>query len=128
MGSGRGGNYGNTKNAVKFMDNLMEAIKTYPLSPSNFFGIKSIGRVRQILSNNPVETMWDFVAKLSKGIVEVSSLKGNDSGFQIVFPDHYRLVFREKSSSDGSPSVEIFPLSKDCIIPRQKIHFTLDDD
>ena len=126
MGAGRGGNFGLTKNAVKFMDNLAETIKTYPLSPKNFFGIQSGHAVRQILSKNPLETMWDFVARLSKGVVEINSLRGNQHGFQIVFPDHYRLVFREKSSSDGSPSVEIFPLNKDCVIPRQKIHFTFD--
>lgn len=93
------------------------------MSPSKYFGIKSGNKIRQILSENPLETMWDFVSRLAEGVVEISSLPGNQAGLQIVFPDHYRLVFREKSSSDGSPAVEIFPLSKDCVIPYQKIHF-----
>ena len=123
MGAGRGKDFGATKNVVKFMDNLLELAEYYPMSPSKYFGIKSGNKVRQILSENPLETMWDFVGRLAKGIVEISSLPGNEAGLQIVFPDHYRIVFHEKSSSDGTPAVTIFPLSKDCVIPYQKIHF-----
>ncbi|MBR6712172.1 MAG: hypothetical protein IKI76_04165 [Selenomonadaceae bacterium] len=94
MGAGKGGNYGATKNIVKFMDNLLELAEYYPMSQSKYFGIKSGNKVLQILSENPLETMWDFVGRLAKGIVEISSLPGNEVGLQIVFPDHYRVVFR----------------------------------
>ena len=107
MGAGGGGNYGATKNVVKFMDNLLKVAEYYPMSPSKYFGLKSGNKVRQILSENPLETMWDFVGRLSEGIVEIHSLPGNQAGLQIVFPDRYRVVFREKSSSDGTPAVEI---------------------
>ncbi|MBR1729371.1 MAG: hypothetical protein IJ728_14460 [Selenomonadaceae bacterium] len=140
MGAGQGSNFGNT--VSKFIDNIADLLEKYgPLSPDGFFGKRSNDTVRHIISNNPLETMRDFVNTAIKN----ASIKPLSNGKGIIanFADKFMMVCREKSSSDGSPAVEIWTNirtknSKSTVeieisgqmfkIRYQKIHFISEDN
>lgn len=65
MGAGRGGDYGNIKNKVgKFVDNFLELIEEYQISKGGWFGSYSQSTVRHIMSDDPMETMIDFMSRI----------------------------------------------------------------
>lgn len=104
MGAGKGENFG--KKISKFVDNLPSLIADYVLNGIGFFGEKANDTVRHIFSDNPLDTMKDFVEKATKG-AEIKEL-ANGKGFIAKFSDGFQIVYREKSSSDGSPVLEIW--------------------
>ena len=108
MGAGRGGNFGNTKNKTfDFANNLAKTMEKYVLNESGFFGEKVNDTVRHIISEHPLVTITEGAT-----VIEMK----NGKGWIANLPNGFRITYREKSSSDGSPAVEI-----------QKIHFILDD-
>ncbi|MBQ6976733.1 MAG: hypothetical protein IJQ16_09315 [Selenomonadaceae bacterium] len=141
MGAGRGGNFGNTKNKTfDFANNLAKTMEKYVLNESGFFGEKVNDTVRHIISEHPLVTMWDFVKKITEGATVIEMKNGK--GWIANLPNGFRITYREKSSSDGSPAVEIWTSTKtrnasstvefkigDNIVKirYQKIHFILDD-
>ncbi len=84
MGAGKGKDYGNTKNKVsKFAENLANLIEDYVLDGLGFFGEKA--------------TEGAEIKELSNG-----------KGYIAKFSDGFQIIYREKSSSDGSPALEIW--------------------
>lgn len=107
MGAGKGKDYGNTKNKVsKFAENLANLIEDYVLDGLGFFGEKANDTVRRISSSDPLATMQDFVKKATEG-AEIKELS-NGKGYIAKFSDGFQIIYREKSSSDGSPALEIW--------------------
>ena len=104
MGAGRGEDFGN--NVSKFADNFKSLIVDYVLNEVGFFGEKANDTVRHIFGQNPLETMKDFVEKATKG-AEIKAL-ANGKGYIAKFSDGFQIIYREKSSSDGSPALEIW--------------------
>lgn len=108
MGAGRGGNFGNSDDGVsRFADNLADIIEEYVLSPLGYFGEKTKNNnIRHIISDNPLETMKDFVNRAIPG----ASIKPlpNGKGWHAKFSDGFEIIYREISSSDGTPALEIW--------------------
>ena len=111
MGAGRGKDFGNTKDKIgKFADNLGNLIKDYFLDGMGFFGERANDTVRRIFSEDPLATMKDFVKKATEG-AEIKEL-ANGKGYIARFSDGFQIIYREKSSSDGSPALEIWTNKK----------------
>lgn len=104
MEAGKGKNFGDK--VSKFADNLSNLIADYVLNEVGFFGEKANDTVRHIFGKNPLETMKDFVEKATKG-AEIKAL-ANGKGYIAKFSDGFQIIYREKSSSDGSPALEIW--------------------
>ena len=71
-----------------------------------FFGEKANRTVRHIFGKDPLATMKDFVEKATKG-ADIKEL-ANGKGFIARFSYGFQIIYREKSSSDGSPALEIW--------------------
>ncbi|MBR1419634.1 MAG: hypothetical protein IJ575_01035 [Selenomonadaceae bacterium] len=109
MGAGRGGDYGNTPNKGGLVNNLLNLIEKYPLSDIGFFGTrgrKNRTEYRHISSDNPLETMRDFVSRAIIG-AEIEPLE-NGHGFRARFSDGFELYVRESSASDQTPVIELW--------------------
>ena len=91
-----------------------------------YFGDKGQGTnfVRRIMSSDPVSTAKDFYDRATYGGIERKL--NNGKGVFAKMRDGSILSFREVSSSDGSPAVDInIKKSNDHGgIKYQKIHFT----
>ncbi len=154
MGSGNSGLYKGThgandkkrtlgldsskKNAVvvsSIKDNITPSFKRDYGFNNGFFGKesenKSAGKdVRNISSTNPLKTSKNFYNRLTKGGTEknipAKSKKGKGEMHVIIMPDGATVTYREISSSDGSPAVDINIkyCSSNSGIKSQKIHFT----
>lgn len=116
---------GNTYHQHALAENLPDVLKDYPVNDEGFFGVKGRSRdgsVRNIVCDNPLEVARDLFYRLAKGgvVTPMSNAKGISSRLS----DGATISFREVSSSDGSPAVEI-NLRKfvgETIIESQKIH------
>jgi hypothetical protein len=125
MGKGAHGNFPSTMGASSthtLAENIPNVTSRYKLSPSGYFGTarSKNTKVRQIESRNPLQTAKDFFRRLSINGVSTRSPR---PGITIVsLKDGTNVSFREHSSSDGSPVVEIRnpPSGR---VKDQKIHF-----
>lgn len=93
--------------------------ETYPLTPSGYFGEKG-KNVRIIKSPDPITTARDFYSRIRAG-GDVSPLP-NGKGTMTKLSDGTLIVYREVTSTPGSPAVEI-TVSGSKTIKNQKIHF-----
>lgn len=131
MGSGISSRYFGThgsKTKTSFSDNINEVSKKYPLSDSGYFGEKGNGKgVRVIETNTPYKTARDFFDKIAKGqerkpLRKDKTQKTNQQ--YVEFADGTRVNKRIKTSSSGSPAIDIFITTNTASgVKTQKIHF-----
>jgi len=134
MGTGRGGDFGNTigkreqdKNNGKWEHDSLEynAHKmrgAYTLKANGYFGdATGHRRVRQIVSANALRSANDFFKQLTKGTT--AKPLSNGKGYIARMPDGYTVTVRAVSSSDGSPAVDIHIKCHEKTVKDQKIHF-----
>lgn len=114
-------------------DNLGSLKASYSFK-NGYFGIKGQGRssTRNIISNDPVTTAKDFYDKAAYGGAEkpiYNTKTGDIIGQTTSLADGSVISWRNVSSSDGSPAVEInIKRSSDAAgIKQQKIHFVKED-
>jgi hypothetical protein len=105
-------------------DNLDELTSSYPYQ-NGYFGEKGKGRhfTRNIYSADPVKASREFYDKAAYGGVIQSMANGK--GETAKMNDGTIISYREVTSSEGSPAVEI-NISKSTDsggVKRQKIHF-----
>lgn len=100
-------------------DNIKSVAKKYGLNKSGYFGAKGKNS-RVFKSNDPIKASADFYKKISKGGKQ--SKLPNGKGVQTIFSDGSRVVYRVKTSTPGSPAVDI-SISIYSGIKKQKIHF-----
>ena len=118
-------------------DNLEKTKKKYPTDSDGYFGKPGQGRshTRNIESENPLETAQDFFDNISEGgerDIIVDKKTGEKKGVKATMNDGSIITYREISSSDGSPVVEINITrsnspSINTQIQNQKIHFVKGD-
>lgn len=106
-------------------DNLDKVTNEYHYS-NGYFGTNGEGRKgysRHIISENPVKTANIFYKKLTLGGIEKEM--PNNKGVFSKMKDGTVVSYREHSTSDGTPVVEINikNSSIDSGIKEQKIHF-----
>lgn len=106
-------------------DNLGDLKENYSFS-NGYFGEKGQGRdfTRNISSDDPAKTAKEFYDKAAYGgVVEQMS---NGKGEVAKMKDGTVISYREVTSSDGTPAVEInISNSNDPAgVKKQKIHFT----
>ena len=115
---------GDTGHHHSITENLPDLTSNYDYH-KGYFGEKGQGRdfVRNISGADPVKTAKDFYDKAAHGGIERPMANGK--GLYTKMKDGSILSFREVSSSDGSPAVEInIKNSNDHgDIKYQKIHF-----
>lgn len=113
-----------TRSLSDNLDNLDDLKSRYPYY-DGYFGSKgqSSGKVRNIVSDNPIATAKEFYQIAAKGGIEQQMLNGK--GYTTKMKDGSIISYREVSTSDGSPAVDIN--IKRSInsggIKQQKIHF-----
>lgn len=113
----------------------VSSLKTsYPFK-NGYFGEKgqsTSSKVRHIITDNPVETAKEFYAKAAYGGMEktiYNTKTGAIIGQTASLADGSVISWRNVSSSDGSPAVEInIKRSSDTSgVKQQKIHFIMED-
>lgn len=108
-------------------ENAASLKKSFGFNPSSGYfgkpGKSNDKSKRNIESNDPTKTAKDFYDKATYGGIE-KPLK-NGKGWKTEMKDGTTVVFRETSSSDGSPAVNISITSSTSSggIKTQKIHF-----
>ena len=108
-------------------ENAASLKESYKFNPNTGYfgepGKSSNNHVRNIESEDPLKTSKDFYEKAAYGGKEKPL--GNGKGMQTEMKDGTIITFRETSSSDGTPVVEINIQSSDNNggIKKQKIHF-----
>ena len=116
---------GDTGHHHSITENLSSLRADYKYN-NGYFGNPGHGRgyVREIESDEPAATAKDFYDKAAHGGIEKEM--SNGKGVYTKMKDGTILSYREVSSSDGSPAVEInIRQSNDHgDINDQKIHFT----
>jgi hypothetical protein len=137
MGAGFHGGFGNTKGSRNTQykgdsklyrsigQNILSVSKRFPLTNGRFGeSSPSTGnKTRNIVSSNPLKTSQQFYDKLSYGGKEI--IRNNGALHITKMSDGTIISRREKSSSDGTPVVEIniSYSSHTSGIKEQKIHF-----
>lgn len=115
---------GDTGHHHSITENLGSLTAKYDYS-NGFFGEQGKGRsfVRNISSDDPASTAKDFYDTAAHGGIECAM--DNGKGYVTKMKDGTILSYREVSSSDGSPTVEINIRQSDDHgdIKYQKIHF-----
>jgi len=115
---------GDTGHHYSITENLSSLTSSYDYH-NGYFGEKGQGRdfVRNISSADPVKTVQEFYDKAAHGGIERPMTNGK--GHYTKMKDGLILSYREVSSSDGTPAVEInIKKSTDHGgIKYQKIHF-----
>ena len=107
-------------------DNLAAVTKHFPLTADGLFG-KSSGRsgVRHIETDSPISTAYEFFNRLIEGydIIEPISYKdGKRKGCKAYMNDGSVITFRKRSTSDGSPAVDI-KIETQGRVKSHKVHF-----
>lgn len=108
-------------------DNLPNVTRRFPLAPCGMFGEPG-KRARLIKSSSPVGTAYEFFNRLSAGYVkiEVIPCKGGKKGCYATLKDGTVITVRKRSTSDGSPAVDIH-ISSPGRVKSHKIHFVKED-
>ena len=106
-------------------DNLADVTRRFPLAPCGKFGERGNGDVRIIKSHAPVGTAYEFFNRITSGYVKIRVIPyedGRKKGCVATMKDGTRITIRKKSSSDGSPAVDINIVSPGRV-KTHKIHF-----
>jgi hypothetical protein len=115
---------GDTGHHHSLMENIGRLKSDYTLR-NGYFGEKGQGRdfVRNITSDEPLHTAKDFYDKAAYGGIERKM--NNGKGLYAKMSDGTILSYREISTSDGTPAVEINIRGSSAHgeIKYQKIHF-----
>lgn len=129
MGTFKGG----SRSYRSIGQNVSSLKASYPFK-NGYFGIKGQGRstTRNISSSDPVKTAKDFYDKAAYGGIEkpiYNKKTGTIIGQTSSLSDGSVISWRNVSSSDGSPAVEInIKRSSDTSgVKQQKIHFIKED-
>ena len=121
---------GDTGHHHTIAENITDSVKSDYGFKDGYFGVPGQGRdfVRNIVSDNPSETAKTFYDKMAHGGKE--SEMSNGKGYVTKMKDGTIVSYREVSSSDGSPAVEINIRKSDAHgdIKYQKIHFVKGDN
>ena len=121
MGHGYKGDTGHHHSIMENLPSLKSEYKYH----NGYFGDPGQGRdfVRNIKSDDPVKTAQDFYDKAAHGGIEKQM--NNGKGVYTKMKDGSILSYREVSSFDGSPAVEINirQSTEHGDIKYQKIHF-----
>lgn len=122
MGHGYKGDTGHHHTISENLPSLTSSFEYH----DGYFGEKGQGRsfVRNISSDDPVKTAQDFYDKAALGGIEHQM--DNGKGLYTKMKDGSILSYREVSSSDGSPAVEINIRDSNDHggVKFQKIHFS----
>ena len=125
MGHGYKGDTGHQHTIGENIDSMKE--KFGYNESTGYFGEKgqsSQNKVRNIVSDNPSVTAKEFYDMIANGGLEKEL--PNDKGVKTDMADGSTIIFREISSSDGSPAVDINITKTDSVtgnLKTQKIHF-----
>ena len=92
--------------------------KKYPTTSGGYFGTKGDNK-RVIYSSNQYKESKEFYSKVSKGGVEAPLPNGR--GKQKVMKDGGKVVYREKTSTNDSPAVDLGKMKGR--VKNQRIHF-----
>ena len=113
---------GNSPTYRTIGENISDVSKNYNFSKGYFGENSPHGKepTRNISSDDALKTAKDFYHKASAGGEETQM--NNGKGVTAKFPDGSRVSFRETSSSDGSPAVEV-TITHPGTAKTQKIHF-----
>ena len=99
---------GSTHHQHTLAENLPDVLKRYPVNSQGYFGVKGRSRndsVRNIVCDDPLSVARDLFHRLGRG--GVVTPMSNGKGISARLGDEAVISFREVSSSDGSPVVEI---------------------
>lgn len=120
---------GDTGHHHSISENIPAVTKEYPLN-NGYFGTKgssSDNSIRHITSANPTDTAKDFYDRIAHGGMEskIYDKNGNIKGEKTKMADGSIISWRNVSSSDGSPAVDINikESTNSGGIKVQKIHF-----
>ena len=128
MGKGIHGGFRNTQGVGlhhSLNDNLPDVTRRFPLAPCGKFGERGRNNARVIKSSAPVGTAYEFFNRISAGYVKITAIPYRDGGKKgcvATLKDGTKITIRKKSSSDGSPAVDINIVSPGRVKPH-KIHF-----
>lgn len=131
MGKSLNGNFKNTQGRGvlhSLNDNLPNVTRRFPLAPCGKFGEPGKG-ARIIKSSSPVGTAYEFFNRISAGYDTIKSIPyrdGTKKGCVARLKDGTTITLRKKSSSDGSPAVDINITAPGRVKPH-KIHFVKKD-
>ena len=121
MGSHGGGGHTAGNSLGQLLGNMARAATEFGASPSGYFGVRGKNS-RVIQTPDPQRTSERFWKMLSAG-GRVHVLP-NGKGRVAWFADGSRIVYRVKTSTKGSPAVEIkVSTPGHGIPPSQKVHF-----
>lgn len=126
MGKGIHGNFRYTvgHGDHTIADNLPDVEKHFPLSPSGMFGKKGHG-ARVIETNSPVSTAYELFNRLVEGYDKIEPIQykdGKRKGCKAYMNDGSVITFRKRSTSDGSPAVDI-KIETQGRVKSHKVHF-----
>ena len=120
---------GDTGHQHSIGENIPDVSKDYPVN-NGYFGTKgdsSDNSIRHIESDDPSATAKDFYDRIAHGGIENDILdkNGNIKGATTKMADGTVVTWREVSSSDGSPAVDINSKksTESGGLKVQKIHF-----
>lgn len=117
---------GDTGHCHSISENLPDLQSVYSYN-NGYFGEKGVGRcfVRNIISDDPIETSKDFYKRASHGGIERQM--NNGKGIYTKMSDGTIISYRKISASDGTPAVEINIKysSEYSDLKYQKIHFVM---
>ena len=128
MGKSIHGGFQNTMGHGPFHslnDNLADVTRRFPLAPYGKFGERGKGDARVIKSNAPVGTAYEFFNRITAGYATIRRIPykdGSKKGCVATLKDGTKITIRKKSSSDGSPAVDINIVSPGRV-KTHKIHF-----
>lgn len=111
-------------------ENVEKTKKHFPFA-NGLFGEKGRSRnanIRNIASDDPSTTAKEFYDSIAYGGIEtvlIDKKTGNPKGMTTKMADGSIITWREVSTSDGSPAVDInIERSSDTnVVQQQKIHF-----
>lgn len=105
-------------------DNLADVTKHFPLTADGLFGRKGKG-ARVIETTSPIGTAYEFFNRLIEGYATIHPINytdGKRKGCKVYMNDGSVITFRRKSTSDGTPAVDINIKTVGRVKP-QKVHF-----
>ncbi len=131
MGKGIHGNFRYTvgHGDHTIADNLPDVEKRFPLSPSGMFGKKGHG-ARVIETKSPVGTAYELFNRLVEGYDKIEPIQykdGKRKGCKAYMNDGSVITFRKRSTSDGSPAVDI-KIETQGRVKSHKVHFVKKED
>jgi hypothetical protein len=127
MGKSIHGGFQNTMGHGPFRslnDNLADVTRRFPLAPCGMFGEPGNG-ARVIKSATPVGTAYEFFNRISAGYATIRKIPykdGSKKGCVAILKDGTAITVRRRSTSDGSPAVDI-RITSPGRVKSHKIHF-----